>query len=103
MSKVSAHAGMIAMSFAGGPGRTCVFVAKGDMVVNVVADGLHATPAGRCLTEQRPRNIAKLVDRAIAAGQQKYQRFVRYLFHWPLVCLAGHCVRPACIVDDATG
>jgi len=73
------------------------------MVVNVVADGLHATPAGRRPLEQRPRNIAELVGLAIAAGQQKYPRFVGYLFHWPLMCLAGHCVRLACIIDDATG
>ena len=73
------------------------------MVVNVVADGLHAIPAGRRLLEQRPRNIAELVGLAIAAGQQKYQRFVRYLFYRPLACLAGYRVRPARITDDATG
>ena len=58
---IAADAGAIAEGFPGRPTVACVFVAEGDVLGNVVADGLDAAPAEWRLPEQRPGGLGEPV------------------------------------------
>src|SRR5271155_3246754 len=68
---VSADAGAIAVGFPRRPGVARMFVAEGNVVVNVIAYGLHTGPAERGFLEQRPCDIGQPVGFAVAAAQQE--------------------------------
>jgi len=65
VSIVPANAGAIAECFPTRPAGTRVFVAKGDVLVDVVAASLDAAPAERRLPEQRPGDLGEPVGLAI--------------------------------------
>src|SRR5271155_4002523 len=62
---VPADAGAIAISFPRRPGGARVFVAEGNVLVNVIANGLDAGPAERRIAEPRPGDIGQPVGLAI--------------------------------------
>ena len=61
VSEVPADAGAIAIRLPRRPGGACVFVAEGNVLVSVIADGLDPAPAGWGFPEQRPRDLGKPV------------------------------------------
>ena len=61
-------------------GRTSVLVIEGNAVVDVIADGLNAGPAGRRRGEQPPGHIGKEIGVAVTAAQKKTKGLFRYLF-----------------------
>jgi hypothetical protein len=64
---IPADAGAIAAGFPSSPAGPGVLVAKGNMLVNVVADSLDAAPAEWRLHEQRPGGLGEPVALAISA------------------------------------
>jgi hypothetical protein len=70
---IPADAGAIAEGFPCRPAGACVFVAEGDVLVNVVADGLDAAAAEQRLSEQRPGGLGEPVGLAISATREQYQ------------------------------
>jgi hypothetical protein len=52
--------------------RACS-VAEGDVLVNVVADGLDAAAAEQRLSEPRPGGLGEPVALAISATREQYQ------------------------------
>ena len=54
MGEVSANAYPFLMAFGGRPVGAGMVISKFDLIVNVVADGLHTPPARAKATEQGP-------------------------------------------------
>src|SRR5271166_4218244 len=76
VSIIPANAGTIAEGFPSRPAGARVLVAEGDVLMNVVADGLDAAPAERRIPEERPGDLGKPVGLAVTAAQQEHQGLV---------------------------
>ena len=71
MRKITADAPPLLINVKCGFIRTSKWVAKLDVGVNPIANGLNAAPSERGIAEEVPRDIAELVGFAIPAGEQK--------------------------------
>ncbi len=79
--EVAADAVAFVVNIQRGLGRPREMVAKCDVSLHPVADGLHLRPPRRQMSEQLPRQVSQhAVDFAIPAGQQEYQRLRRQVF-----------------------
>jgi hypothetical protein len=92
---VPADAGAIAISFPRRPGGARVFVAEGNVLVNVVADGLNPAQGERDFPEQRPCDLGKAVGLVIAAAQQEHQALVGQILDGVLLYSASELIRLA--------
>ena len=70
---IAAYAGPVVEGFQRRPRHPRVLVAKSDVPMDVVAYGLDATPSGRRLSEQIPRDLGKAIRFAIPASEQEEQ------------------------------
>ena len=77
-----------------------MLVAEGDAVVDVVADRLHARPAGRRAAEQRPGGVGKPVGVAVAAAQQEDEHVVRQVLDRVLLGVRHDRVGQAGVADQ---
>jgi hypothetical protein len=77
MCVVATNAVALYVRFGCGSGGAGVLVAEGDVVVYEVADGLHARPAERRMSEEPPSLIGKAIGLAVAAAKQEQQGFCR--------------------------
>src|SRR5690242_20083704 len=68
MCEITAHPPSLLERLPGGSGRTSVCVVKYDVVVNEVADRLHARPSRRRATKQLPRDLGQSDSIAISAS-----------------------------------
>ena len=59
VGEVAAHAPPLLVGVPGGPGRAGVLVAEGDVIVDVVADRLHAAPARRACRRTATRRCPR--------------------------------------------
>jgi hypothetical protein len=59
MSEVAAHASPLYVGLVRGLGRAGVSIAKGDAIVDIVADRLHKRPTLPNLPEKRPRAFSR--------------------------------------------
>src|SRR3954470_2495845 len=73
MGVVAADPALLGVGLSGRAGRARVLVAERDMVVNEVADRLHARPARPCRAEQPPGLVRQAIGFAVAAPEQKQQ------------------------------
>lgn len=73
MGEVAADADTFLIGLKGGAGGAGLQIVKLDMVMDEIADGLHAAPAGDIIAEQVPGNLAQAVGFAVAAAVQKGQ------------------------------
>jgi hypothetical protein len=100
---IAAHAGAIAERLPRGPAGAGVFVAKSDVLVDVVAHRLDPAPSRRRLAEERPRDVGQPIGLAVAAGQQERQGIVGEVRHGMLVRFDGGPVRLTAIIQDRGG
>ena len=100
MGEVPTHAGALLIGFPGGLGRTRVLVAEGEVVVDEVADRLHASPSGRRCREQAPGDLRQSVRLAITAAEQVQQRLFRQVLHRVLRRVGPDRIGVAGVVDD---
>src|SRR2546423_5266067 len=77
MTEVAADAARIVVNVEGRFRVVGELVTKSDVVMNPFADRLGARPAGGGLAEKLPGNVGKLVDFAVATGEEERQRVVR--------------------------
>src|SRR3989442_12149842 len=77
MCVVATNAVALCVCFGCGSGGAGMLVAKGDVVVYEVADGLHPRPAERRMSEEVPSLIGKAIGFAVAAAKQERQGFRR--------------------------
>ena len=54
-------------------------IAKGDVLVHPLADRFRARPSRRGIAKELPGDVGKLVDFAVATGQEERQRVVRQI------------------------
>src|SRR5580658_7431070 len=76
---VATYADALSKNIEGGFCGPGVLIVKRDFVVDPVADGLHAAPAGFDLSEQLKRNAGETIDLAVAAVEQELKHFVRQI------------------------
>src|SRR5207245_11462066 len=67
--KVAAYTRPLLVDVAGALERTGELVAKLDILVHPVADGLHARPAKPGLAEEGPGDVREFIDVTVAAAQ----------------------------------
>jgi hypothetical protein len=77
-----------------------VFIAEGEVLVDVIADRLHPAPTERGFPEQRPCDLGKPVGFTIAAAQQEHQSVVGQILDRMLLCPAGDPIRLARVAND---
>src|SRR5208282_63076 len=70
---VATDADTLVEGFPGCSRGTRFLIIENDMAVDKIADGLHARPSRRRLTESRPRRIGEQISLAIAAAQKDDQ------------------------------
>jgi|SRR5579872_5664820 len=100
MGEISAHALPLLVNLEccfGGPGEA---ITELDVVVDPVADGLDAAPAGASLAEEIPGDVAETVGFAVAAGEEELDNFGGHGMDIELTGIEGHGVRKARIADD---
>src|SRR5439155_27000814 len=68
VSVVTADALAFVEGLPGRHGRASVLIAKGDVMMDEIADGLDSRPAGLCLIEQAPHDFIRPDVFAIAAA-----------------------------------
>jgi hypothetical protein len=100
---ITADAGAIAVGFPSRSACARVFIAEGNVLVNVAADGLDTAPAERRLPEQRSCDLGKSVGPAIAAGQEERQGVVGQILHSVLICVGSDHIRLARVIHDSFG
>lgn len=103
MGIVTADADSFVECFQRGARHARVFIAEHDVVMDVVADRLHAAPARRGMLKQLPRNGRQAIRLTVAAAEQKQQRLFRQVLYRQLSRLRGEHVRRAGVVDDGIG
>src|SRR5215212_1057505 len=73
MGVVAADPALLGIGLSGRAGRARVLITERDMVVNEVADRLHAWPAQRGGSEQPPSLVRQTIRFAIPAPEQEQQ------------------------------
>ena len=81
MLKVAAHAHAFSKHIESrlcGPG---MLIVERHFIVNPVANGLHAAPAGFDVPKKFKRNVRESIDLAVAAIEQEAENLVRQIAH----------------------
>ena len=81
MRVVAADAGPFVESLRGAAGGAGVLVVEGNMVMNVIADCLHARVAWSRAAEELPGRLRQQIGLAIAAAQQEHEGFFGQILH----------------------
>ena len=81
MRVVAANAGPLIESLRGAAGGAGILVVEGDMVMNVIADGLHARVPWSRAAEELPGRLRQQIGLAIAAAQQEHQGIFGQILH----------------------
>ena len=71
--------------------------------MNVIADGLHASPAAGHRPEERPCQVRKLLRVAVSAAVEKRQDVVRQILNFPLSRAGSDFVRLAAVAEEEVG
>ena len=101
MRVVAAHAYAFTVAFQRGAGGSGLAVVKADMAMYVVTDRLHPAPAHRRIAKLVPGKLQQCaVYFAVAAGQQKLQRFWGQVGGVMLPGRPVHIVRQAGVAYD---
>src|SRR5579883_3166487 len=100
MREIAAHTSLLVERLPRGAGRTGVRVVERDMVMNEVADRLHARPPSGGTTEQIPCDLGQSIGLAIATAQQKHQHVSRQILHGMLTRSSIHRIRTSAVVQD---
>ena len=103
MRVVAADAGAFVECLRGAARGAGILVVEGDVVMNVVADGLHARVPRSRAAEELPGRLRQQVGLAIAAAQQEYEGFFGQILHGVLPGVGHNFIRLAAIVDYAVG
>ncbi len=81
MRVVAADAGPFVESLRGAAGGAGVLVVEDNMVVNVIADCLHARVARSRAAEELPGRLRQQIGLAIAAAQQEHEGILGKILH----------------------
>ncbi len=100
---VAADAYAFVVGFRGVAGGAGVLVPKFDAVVNEVADGLDAGPAGGRFSKQAPGEVEQFVAIAIAAGEQEEEGVVGDGFNGALQGVCDDGVGSSGVVECGGG
>jgi len=103
MREVAADAGPLVEGFPGGFRGAGMLVAKGDPLLDEVADRLDASPARRGVFEQAPGRLGQQIGFAIPAPQQEHERLLGKILHPVLLGRGSDPIRLARIVHDRVG
>ena len=101
--KVAAHAAPLVVAVERRARRRGMLVAEGEVLVDVVADGLHAAPALRRVGKQRPGRVHHLVGVAVAAAHQVHHHVVGQGLDGQLLGIRLDDVGRAGVADDEVG
>jgi hypothetical protein len=92
MREIAAHAGLLAPGISGRPAVARVFIAKGDVIVDEVADRLDGCPAQRRLVEllgQAAGRVCRRVGRAGTIPRERSRPACAVVGEGPAKLLAG--------------
>ena len=103
MCVVAANAGPFVESLRGAAGRAGVLVVEGDMVMNIIADGLHARVPWSRAAEELPSRLGQQIGLAIAAAQQEHEGFFGQILHGVLPGGGHNLIWLAAISDYSVG
>ena len=103
MRIVAADAGPFVESLKGAAGGSGVLVVECDVVMNVIADGLHARIPWSYMAEELPGSLRQPVGLTVAAAQQEHENFFRQILHGVLPGPEHDFIGPAVVTDDAVG
>ena len=103
MRVVAADAGPFAERLRGAAGGAGVLVVEGDMVVNVIADRLHARVSGSRAAEELPSRLRQQIGFAIAAAQQENEGLFGQILYGVLPGGGHNLIRLAAVSDDGVG
>ena len=101
MREVAAHAPAFLERLPRRSRRSGVLVVEGDVVMDVVADGLDAARAGGRVAEQVPRDAGQPIGLAVSAAEQEDERLLGQIFHRVLMLGHGDRIGLARVVQHA--
>lgn len=78
-------------------------IAELNAIMNVIANGLYASPAVGHRPEERPCEVRKLLRVAVSAAVEKRQDVVRQILHFPLPRAGSDLVRLAAVAEEEVG
>ena len=99
MRVVAADADPFVESLRGAAGGAGVLIVEGNMVMHVIADGLHARVAWSRAAEELPGRLRQQIGLAIAAAQQEKESLLGQILHriLPRTGTAQHFVRQSAV------
>ena len=100
MRVVAADAGPLVESLRGAAGGAGVLVVEGNMVMNVIADCLHARVPWSRAAEELPGRLRQQIGLTIAAAQQEHEGFFGQILHGVLPGGGHNLIWLAAISDD---
>ena len=103
MCVVAANARPFVESLHGATGGAGILVVEGNMVMNVIADCLHARVPWSRAAEELPSRLRKQIGLAIAAAQQEHEGFFGQILHGVLPSGGHNLIWLAAISDYAVG
>src|SRR5450432_173658 len=103
VGEVPADAHALLVGLESRAGRAREGISEGQMPVDVVHDGLNATPAPGRAAEGGPGELREAIGLAVAAARQEADRLLRQLGHRDLLGRGGHLIRTAAILDHEAG
>jgi hypothetical protein len=99
MGEVTADTDAFEVTFRSGAVGSSEVIAKLEMVMHVIADGLNPLPAGLKLAEKAPGKIVQLLRVAITAAEQKEECIVRQIPNLMLYGVGNHIIRQSTVQD----
>ena len=103
MGVVAADADASRVALGGRAGRAGLLVVEVDVVVDEVADGLHAWPARRGGAKEAPGEVEHAVTFAEAAGEEEDQGLVGQLLYRVLAGIGDYRVGQTAVADNCVG
>ena len=100
VGEIPANTAPLGIGFCRRAGRAGVFVAKSEMIMHKVANGLNARPAERRILEKTPSFFRQDVGLAIAAAEQKLKSFRGQMLDLMLQGIRVHWIRCSSVADD---
>jgi len=103
MHVVAADPGSCVIGLHCAAGCTGVLVVEGNVIMNIIADRLHARVAGSCAAEELPGHLRQQVSFAIATAKQKDQGFFWQRLHRVLPGVGDNLIGLIVVSDDRIG
>src|ERR1700676_3319826 len=100
---IAADAGPFAESLRGAACGACVLIIEGDMVMNVIADCLHARVTRSYGAEKLPGCLRQQVGLTIAAAQKEHEGLFGQILDRVLPGCGHNLIQLAAIPDHAVG